>query len=97
MLPSQIENTLAGKQFTGNHYADRLANEGRQKPGDGGEKDRISYVREQILTATLQLINKLDNRLELLDNPPDGPSAHADDFGALANADRGPRQGPRDT
>ena len=79
------------------YIADRLANEGRRKQGDDGEKHRISKVRERILTATLQLINKIDKRLELLDDPPDGPPAQADDFGAHANADREPSQGSRDT
>ena len=96
-MPSHIENTLAGQQFTGNHFADKLANQGRMNATAEDENKRISYVREQLLSAVLQLVSNIDKKLELLDDPPDGPSAHADDFGARANADRDPANGSPDT
>ena len=34
------------------------------------------------------MINSIDKKLKLTDNPPDGPPAVADDFSACADADR---------
>ena len=85
-LPSHIENTSAGKRYTGNYYADKLATNGQKQSNEDQERDQIPFVREQILSASIEVINSIDKKLELTDNPLDGPPAVADDFGACTDA-----------
>ena len=87
-LPSHIENTAAGIKKTGNFHADHLANRGRQLSAKTNEKDFVHNVRELILSHSIALVNSLDPRLQLLNEPPDGPSATADDLNACVHAAR---------
>ena len=89
-LPSHIENTFIGKRYTGNYYADKLATDGQalSKPEDC--KNQVRSVRERLLTAVIEFVNTIENKLELLNSPPNGPSAHADDLSARTDANRNP-------
>lgn len=96
-LPSHIENTAAGKKITGNYFADKLANKGRQLSTPADERDFVHNVREQILSHTITLVEALDKKVKLLNDTPDGPPAVADDLSACAHANRDPlsREVPR--
>ena len=51
-------------------------------------REQLSFVREQILSASIDMINSIESKLKLTDNPPDGPTATADDLDACIDADR---------
>ena len=87
-LPSHIENTLVGKRYTGNYYADRLAMDGQASSEPQDCKKQLHKVREQLLTAVIEFTEAIETKLELLNNPPNGPPAHADDLSASTDADR---------
>ena len=87
-LPSHVENTSAGRKYTGNYYADKLAVKGQKQSAMDQERDQIPFVREQILSASIDMIGSIEAKLKLTDNPPDGPPAVADDFSACTDADR---------
>ena len=89
-LPSHIENTFGRKRYTGNYYADKLAIEGQALSTVTDERFQPEFVREQILSAVIYLVEAIEKRLELLNNPPDGPPAHADDLSACTDAERDP-------
>ena len=86
-IPSHIENTAAGLRYTGNYYADRLANIGRQNSEKADEDQHIHKIREQLLYATICFIDKIDNKLKLLEESPDGPPVKAGDL-SLTHAER---------
>ena len=81
-VPSHIENTSLGKKRTGNYYADILATEGRKMstPDDGSKY--LEAVRGNLLTATIQMVESIDKKLNIF-RIPDGPSTHVDDLSAL--------------
>ena len=64
-LPSHIENTFGRRRYTGNYYADKLANEGQAKSKVADEKFQLEFVREQILSAVIYLFESIEKRLEL--------------------------------
>ena len=89
-LPSHIENTASGRLYTGNYYADKLADKGREISTEADKETFLHIVREQILSATIQYVNSIDKKIELLNESPDGPSANADDLSIYAHANRDP-------
>ena len=86
-LPSHIENTLVGKRYTGNYYADRLAMDGQASSEPQDRSKQLHTVRERLLTAVIDFIEAIETKLELLNKPPNGPPAHADDLSASTDAD----------
>ena len=87
-VPSHIEKTAAGLKFTGNHYADKLADKGRHMSKVTDETDFLNTVRERILSSTIVLVDRIDKRIQLLNTESDGPSGSPDDLNACVHADR---------
>ena len=88
-IPSHIERTSLGLKCTGNYFADILATEGRKLSNPLDEETYLRTIREKILTATTELIEKIERSMQILLNP-DGPPANADDISGNANADQDP-------
>ena len=72
-VPSHIEQTSAGLKFTGNYFADKLADRGRKKSKPSDSRNFVHAVRERILTSTVDLIHSIEEKLHELEQP-DGPS-----------------------
>ena len=80
-VPSHIENTSQGKKRTGNYYADILATEGRKMSTHEDKSKYLETLRGTLLTATIQMLESIDNKLNIF-RIPDGPSTHVDDLSA---------------
>jgi len=89
-LPSHIENTASGRLYTGNYYADKLADQGREISTEADKETFLHIVREKIISATIQYVNSIDKKIELLNETPNGPPANVDDLSACAHANRDP-------
>ena len=87
-VPSHIERTAAGLRYTGNQYADTLANKGRLLSKDTDEQDFLYTVRERILSLTVEMVDHIDKKIELLSKESDGPPGPPDDLSACAHANR---------
>ena len=81
-----LENTSVGRRFTGNYYADKLANEGRKRSHPSDSAKFIHTVREKILNLAIQLVNNIEKQIDKIENP-DGPSANVDDVRVSNNTD----------
>ena len=67
---------------------DRLVMDGQTSSEPQGCKKQLHRVREQLLTAVIDFIEAIETKLKLLNNPPNGPLAHADNLSANTDADR---------
>ena len=57
------ENTLGRRRYTGNYYADKLANEGQDHSTVADERFQLQFVREKILSAVIYLIESIESDL----------------------------------
>ena len=87
-LPSHIDNTSAGKWYSGKYRVDKLAVNGRKQSNPDQVRGQLIFIREQILSASINLMDSIESKLRLTDNPPDGLPAVADDFDACVDADQ---------
>ena len=90
-VPSHIENTSQGKKRTGDYYADMLATEGRKMSTPDDKYKYLEVVRGNLLTATTQMLDSIDKKLNIF-RIPDGPSIHVDDLSAPRSCQPGSSQ-----
>ena len=70
---------------------DNLANTGRMDTSEIDERNHIHIVRDEILSASIQLLSEIHKKVEVLNElEQNGPSDVTDDFSACANADQEP-------
>ena len=77
----------AGVKTLESTEVDKLANIGRMATSKDDERNHIFKVRDDILSASIQLLSNINKKVEVL-NDTNGPSDVTDDFSACANADQ---------